>query len=189
MTEASLQLAEPAPRPAPAPKIRMDRSRAFSTIHGVRPPGDPHQHCHFIQEGLYFDSQGFLIIEHADYEGDTPHHDKLRKILTKKIERHLKDAGKRHAAAIQEGGPDMPRGIDDLEDDDEAIDGEEELEPINLGDWARGQQQVEWNDITQAIAQRFKKRVNSIADAIPFLVSEGVVPRDQVAKKYKRYLD
>jgi hypothetical protein len=173
----------------PAPKIKMDKSRSFSTIHGVRGPGDPHQNVHFAQDGLYYDAQGHLVIEHPDYEGDSPHHEKLRRALAKKIERHMRDAGKRHAAAIQEGGPDMPRGIDDL-DDDEAAEGDgDELEPINLTEWAAGRQQVEWNDITQAIAQRFKKRIASIADAIPFLVTEGVVPRDQVAKKYKRYLD
>lgn len=189
MTEATLELTGPAQKPAPPPKIRMDKSRSYGTVHGVRSPGDPHFGCHFYQDGLYFDAQGFLVLDHFEYNEDSPEAEQKRKTLAKKIERHLRESSRKQAAATAEGGPDMPRGIDDIDEDDEESREPEELEPINLSDWARGQQQVEWNDITQAIAQRFKKRIASIADAIPFLVAEGVVPRDQVAKKYKRYLD
>lgn len=188
MNDTSLQLSEPAARPAPMPKIKMDRSRSYGTVHGSIAPGQPYFGAAMIQDGLYFDAQGHLLIEHPDYEGDTPAHEKLRKVLAKKIERHMRDAGKRQATVNAEGGPDMPRGIDEIDDDDEVA-AEEDLEPLNLTEWAAGRQQVEWNDITQAIAQRYKKRVASIADAIPFLVKEGMIQPDQVAKKYRRYLD
>ena len=39
-----------------------------------------------------------------------------------------------------------------------------------------------------AIRDRYKKQVNNSADAVVFLVEEGVVPADQVGDKLKKHL-
>lgn len=165
-------------------KVRMDKSRPHGSVFGARAPGDPHQDVHFYQDGLPFDAQGFLILEHPDYEGNSPEARKRRDTAEKMMKRAISAHEKRVAAATAEGGPDMPRGIDDVDDDEE---GNGEQEPINLDSWLRGHQNLEWNDVTQAIAQRYKKRVASVADAVPFLMEEMGVPAAEVAKKFRKY--
>lgn len=165
-------------------KIRMDKSRSFSEVHGTRGPGDPHQHVHFYQEGLPYDAQGFLILDHHELKGDSKEAIKKRELATKKVKRAMADYSRKKAAAQAEGGPEMPRGIDDADDEE----GDGEAPEINLAEWAAGRQAVEWNDVSNAIAGRFKKRVASIADAIIFLVEEGVLPMDAVARKYRKFL-
>jgi len=170
------------------PKIRMDRARSFATIHGDRPPDDRHARIHFQQDGLFFDAGGILILDHPDYREDTREAAELRRRLEKKIRQHMAKASKQVAAAPaavdQEDGHALDAAGDD-EDDDE----EEAQEPINLSSWVRGEQAVEWQEITQEIARRYKKRIASISDAIPFLVKEGVCPPNEVAKKFKKFLD
>lgn len=170
------------------PKIRMDKSRPHSTVHGERGPGDPHAGIHFYQDGLPHDAQGFLILDGPDYEGDSPQAKKNRDVAARKVSKFMAKSNKARAAAMADGGPEMPRGIDQVdEDDDEEL--EDEGEPVNLSAWVRGEQQVEWNEVTQEIARRYKKRVASIADAVPFLVKEGICPANEVAKKFKKFLD
>ncbi len=48
---------------------------------------------------------------------------------------------------------------------------------------------MEWNDVTQEIARRYKVRKSKIKDAIEFLITEGVVPKAQVAPKFLKLLD
>lgn len=168
-------------------RISMDRSRPFSEIHGARGHGDPHQNCHFIQDGLYYDAEGILILDHAEYEAQTREGQKKREALQKKIKRHVAKMQSRRQALHAEGGPDMPRGIEAIDDDEDDGDGEEK--EVDLTAWITGREQYEWSVLTQVIAQRYKSRVASIADAIPFLVKEGLVTEGQVAKKFKKYLD
>ncbi len=190
MTDTTTNEAAPAPMPPMAPKIRMDKSRAYAEVHGDRPPGDRHSGVHFYQDGLPHDAQGFLILDHSDYEGTDPEAVKRRATAEKKVRKFLAQSEKKRAAAVAEGGPDYPRGVEAIEAGDEDEENEDDAaEPINLSAWARGEQQVEWQEITQEIARRYKKRIASIADAIPFLVKEGVCPPDQIAKKFKKYLD
>lgn len=51
-------------------KVRMDRGRDYSTVHGERASDDPFANTHFVQDGLPFDAEGFLLLEHPDYEAD-----------------------------------------------------------------------------------------------------------------------
>lgn len=160
--------------PPPAVQIRMDRSRAHSEIHGSRMPGDPHYGVHYYQDGLPHDAQGFLITEHSDYEGNSADAQKRRATLEKKMRKATAAAAARKVeTALDEGDEDGEEG---------------ELEPINLDAWVRGQQALEWIDVTQAIAQRYKKRISKIDDAVPFLVDEMKIPASEVAKKFQKFL-
>ena len=176
------------------PKIRIDKGRAYATVHGDRQPKDPHAAVHYTQDGLYYDAAGILILDHPDYDGRSHDADQMRRKLEKKIRLHMAKAAKQVEAATAPGGPTYARGIDDIDDDDVKVtedneDEEEEREAINLSAWLRGEQMVEWQDITQEIARRYKKRIASIADAVPFLVKEGVCGANEVAKKFKKFLD
>jgi hypothetical protein len=172
----------------PPPRVRMDRSRAYSTIHGERGPGDKHAGVMFRQDGIPADASGYFIFDHPDMLEPGPEGDKRRKAAAKKIERARVQAAKAPP-------PPPPSRADADSDDDEEVatdaDGEEEglLEPINLEEWLRGEQQVEWQEVTQEIARRYKKRVAKIEDAVAFLVKEGVVPKAQLKKAFQKFAD
>lgn len=160
---------------APQVKVRMDRGRDFSTVHGERAPGNRYANVYFFQDGLPFDSHGFLIADHPDLQGDSPEAKKLRD----RAERKLKEAARRRSNA--------PDPDDDPEHDGEGDDGEERT--VNLEAWLRGEEDCMWHILTQTIAQRFKRRVNNLPDAVTFLVEQNVVPANQVAKKYQKHLE
>lgn len=192
MTELSpaattIQAPEPSVITKEDMRISMDRSRPFSEIYGARGPGDPHQNCHYIQDGLFFDAEGMLILDHVDYETQNREGQLKRQALEKKIKRHVAKMQGRRQAVHAEGGPDMPRGIEALDDDEAEADGEDK--EVDLSAWITGREQYEWSVLTQVIAHRYKSRVASIADAIPFLVKEGLVTEGQVARKFRKYLD
>lgn len=145
------------------PKVRMDRSRDYSTIHGERTPGDRHAAVHFYQDGLPFDSQGFLIVEHPDVL-DNPK-------LIELVDRKLKKAAK---AKVEAPGDDADAPSDDGPAD------------VNLEAWARGEQQVAWQEVSNAIGKRFTRRVQSKAAAIEFLVDEKVVRYDDLSPEHQK---
>lgn len=116
-----------------------------------------------------------------------PEGDKRRKLAEKKIARALAQAAKAPPKP-----PPSRADADNDEDEDEAEATNEEedlLEPINLEAWLRGEQQVEWQEVTQEIARRYKRRVAKIEDAITFLVKEGVVPKAQLKKQFQKFAD
>ena len=53
----------------------------------------------------------------------------------------------------------------------------------------RGEQEVEWQEVTQEIARRYKKRVAKVEDAVAFLVTQGVCPKGQLRKKFLKFAD
>lgn len=184
MNDVALQ-GEVAPQAAlPPPKVRMDRSRAYATVHGERGPADRYAAVQFIQDGLPFDAQGFCIIDHPDIQKPGPEGDKLRATLERKLKK---------AAALKAKERPRPTAPAEGDDDDEATASadedegdDDELEPINLEAWLRGEQDVEWQEVTQEVARRYKKRIAKIEDAVDFLVSEGVVPKAQLRAKFKK---
>lgn len=160
------------------PQIRLlDKSRAFSTIHGERGPSDPDHGVHFLQDGLPLDAQGFLVAHHQDLQGETKQAIKLREIAARKLEKAAKAQQKVDKAERGESG--------EASDDEE---GAADDEPVNLEAWARGEQRVEWNDVTQTIAQRYKKRVGSKLDALEFLIEEKVVSFDMLSPQHQKLL-
>ena len=153
----------------PAVSVRMDRSRDYSTVHGERLPGDRHAMVHFYQDGLPFDSRGYLLPEHPDVtENDG---------LKKKAEKLLKNAAKVKAKAPG----------DDSADDNGAGDGEPI--PVNLETWARGEGEWPWLEITQAIARRFSRRVSNKRDALELLIAEHVIAPADLSPGLKKLLD
>ena len=71
------------------PKIRIDKGRAYATVHGDRQPKDPHAAVHYTQDGLYYDAAGILILDHPDYDGRSHDADQMRRKLEKKIRLHM----------------------------------------------------------------------------------------------------
>lgn len=128
--------------------VRLDRSREYSTIHGDCPPGDPHHRVSFYQQGLPYGPDEVLLHEHAEVQTDP--------VKKERAERLMKRAAKTRKAG---GDPANPS----------------EKEAINLASWARGEQELTWQEVTNAIAQRFSKRVKDKIGALECLIEERVV--------------
>lgn len=160
-----------------SPQVRMDKSREHSTIHGERTPDDPHAGVHFYQDGLPFDAQGILCADHRDLQGDSKQAVKLREI----VERKMKKASKSQKIVDGEA-PAAPADDDDEPEAPEADDNE----PVNLEAWARGEQKVAWNDVSQAIARRFKRRVTGKLDAIEFLIEQKVIAKGALSAEHAK---
>lgn len=177
---------EPQAAPVALPKVRMDKSRAYSTIHGDRVPGDPHCGVMYRQDGIPCDAEGYFIFDHPDMNKRGPEGDKLRKVAAKKIERQLKIDATKPPKPVRVASEDDDEDVDTESGDKE---GEELLDPVSLDAWLRGEQEVEWNDVTQEIARRYKKRIAKMSDAVEFLVKEGVVPKAQLRKSFQKFVD
>lgn len=156
--------------------VRMDKSRDHAFVMGERVPGNSHQTTHYYQNGLPFDSQGILIHDHPDFEPEAEKPSKraqdLRAKATKLAQRAIKQATPR-----QEGEEPDP----DAEP--------EEKGPVNLEQWARGEARVPWQEVSQAIARRFSKRVANKADAVELLLKERVVSMAQLSDEHRKLVD
>ena len=167
------------------PKVRMDRSKAFATVHGERDADSKYANVHFIQDGLPFDASGFLILDHEDFEPNSENPSEKALKLRALAERKLKKASKGRPVVDPE---DADAPSDDADQgQDEGDDAEDD--GVNLEAWLRGEQDVQWHILTQEIARRYKRRVSNQADAVLFLVEQGVVPPGEIAKKYQKHLD
>lgn len=160
--------------------IRMDRSKYFSTIHGERTPSDEYRQAHFAQDGLYFNAAGHLILELVPEDKKAAVEARLRKIN--------KDAPAQAAPAVAQKTSEIADDDDAGDDDEDVVSDDGPSEEVNLEAWLRGEQQVQWFKVAAAIRDRYKKQVNNSADAVVFLVEEGVVPADQVGDKLKKHL-
>jgi hypothetical protein len=164
----------------PPVRVRMDRSRDFALVSGDRNRSDdPHRHTHFYQDGLPFDAQGYLIFDHVELQGDSPEAKKLQALVEKKA----KKASKNQIKEPVDGADQPADGNDADDDDDEEGDGQ-----VNLEDWITGRDNYPWQDVSNAILARYSKRVTSQAEGVAFLVDEKLVPAEQVAKRYRKYL-
>lgn len=164
------------------PQVRMDKSRTFSTVHGDRLEGDPHQFVHFYQDGLPFDAKGLLIADHPDVERNP----KLKTLAERKMEKAAKAKPVARKPAADELAGDDEDGDDaDREEGDDDGDSAND-EPINLTDWACGRQKLEWQLVTNAIAQRFHVRVGSKTHAIELLLKEGVVTKGDLSREHAK---
>lgn len=163
---------------ATAPVVRMDRSRAFGTVMGERTPDSEHHALHFIQNGLPFDSEGVLITDHVFFEADKQHPSKLALALRERAEKLIQKASKSAQPRI-EGEP-APDG-EEIEEKQEG--------PANLEAWARGEVRVEWQEVSQAIAKRFGRRVSKKQDAIELLLEEKVVAKANLSEEHRKLVD
>lgn len=140
-------------------RLRMDKSRYYSSIHGERQPDDPHAKISFYQDGLPFDGEGLLLLDLVpDDKKDM-------------VERRLK---KLNAARPE---PEPVRTAPVVGEDDDDADDEKrqpEITPgdVNLEAWLRGEANYVWFSIPAAIRTRFGKNVANKTDAVTFLVEE-----------------
>lgn len=165
---------QPVVKPVARPVVRLDKSRDFSTVHGERLPGDRHHNVHYYQDGLPFDSEGILLFDHPEITEDEAKQRKVMK-LTERAQRLLEVArGNRD----EDDDEDEDRDEDEDQDDDRA--------PINLEAWARGEQKLEWQLVTNAIAQRFAVRVRDKRGALELLIEERVVSIGQLSREHRK---
>lgn len=155
-------------------RIRMDKSRYYSTLHGERSPDDPHAKIMFYQDGLPFDGEGLLLT-------DLVPHDKKEL-----VERRLKKLN----AVREEPEPVRTATItnDDDDDDDDSDSVDQQITPgdVNLEAWLRGEANYVWFSIPAAIRARFNKNVSNKTDAVTFLVEEEkIVSVDQLSEALK----
>ena len=170
-----------------APQVRMDKSRDFATVHGERLAGDPHVGVHFYQDGLPFDSSGILVADHIDLTAQTPLAEKLRKRVARKLEKaaQVRPARESDPSASADDDEDDETRVEKDEEDDE----DDRPQPANLEAWARGEVDVPWQEVTQAIAKRFSKRVSNKRDALELLIEERVVAVGALSVKNRRALE
>lgn len=167
------------------PQVRMDKSREFSTVHGERTPDDPHAGVHFYQDGLPFDSLGILVANHPELTAETPQAQKLRDLVERKMRKLNKQK------VVEEPAP---VALADDDDDDDATpkakvdDDDDGDKPVNLEAWARGEQKVIWNEVSQAIARRFSRRVSGKVDALELLIDERVVALGALSPEHQKLL-
>jgi hypothetical protein len=165
---------------ASAPKLRMDRSRGYGTVHGERPPGDLHQNTHFFQDNMPFDAHGFLILDAIDDP-------KIKAIA----ERKLKKLPTAPPAA--EGDSDGA-GEDDSDPATTEAVGQQKptatnSSEVNLEAWLREEVSYPWNLITRTMRDRYHQNMSKQHDVIQFLVEdEKVVPEDQVGPSLRKFL-
>lgn len=189
MNDIALQGEAPqAEAQAPLPKVRMNKSTAFSTVHGERGPSDPWAGVGFIQDGLPFDPQGFCITDHPSVLAQTPAGAKLRAVLERKLKKAIAQQAKekpRRAAPAE-----SDELLDDMEQSDADEDeDEEDDEPIDLVAWLTGQQRIEWPEMTQELARRYKKRFVTVEHAVQFLVKEEqLVSKGALTKKFQKFV-
>lgn len=142
--------------------VTLDRSKAFSTVHGERTPGDPHYGVHFFQDGLPFNAGGELMMDKVPSE--------LRELAARKVEKvKAQMASTKGAAgdggASTSGGPPMGDPND-----------------VNLEAYLRGRMQYQWFAIVAAVRNRYHTTKQGKKDLIAFLVEEiKLIPRGEVA--------
>lgn len=170
----------PAPAPRKPPVVRMNKSLDYATVHGDMVPGDPDMLVRFVQDGLPFDANGKLLLNHHSIQGDER--------LQKKVEKLLLQAMKRQAANPGDADPEDRDEIEENLDDTFADDDDDDKRPLELAAWAAGTEQYPWQDITNAIASRYAKRVMNKKGALELLIEERVVSAGALSKAHRRLL-
>ncbi len=154
-------------------RLRLDKSRPYSTIHGERQPGDPHQLTAFAQDGIHYDAQG-LHLDHLVED------DKTRALVDRRLKRQQKAAR-----------PNPDDGDDDGDDanvDQGQQNGDTAVE-VKLESWLRGEARYPWFAITKAARDRFHQNITKQVDMIIYLVEdEKIITEDELAPELKQLL-
>ena len=170
------------------PRIRLDRSRYHSTVHGERTPDDPLANVHYYQDGLPFDAAGHVVEDVLS--------DEQKGALERKSS---KQAPAETARSRESGNPaeildsrlrGNERDADDPDAHASAADAPAAAsappadEPVNLELWLTGKDKYLFDQVQAAIRARYSKTVNTVTDAVEFLVLEqSLVALDKVSKK------
>jgi hypothetical protein len=160
------------------PRIRLDRSRYHSTVHGERTPDDPLAQVHYYQDGLPFDAAGHLVEDALDDE------QKSRLVrTTNKQAPPPTDVAPADAGAHGHGAAESA-DVEDKADAPASAAAPVADEPVNLELWLTGEAKYLFDQVQAAIRQRYSKTVNTVVDAVEFLVLEqSLVDIGKVAKK------
>ncbi len=151
---------------ASTPRLRLDRSKPFATIHGQRHPDDPHLRAKFQQDGIHYDSEG-LHIDSLIADDET------RALVDRRLKRQARSAPKKDGAGEGSDGDPGDGSSGSSGDDD-----------VNLEAWLRGEAQYQWFAITKLVRDRFKMNITKQADMVDFLVNEQkVIPLADVDPK------
>ena len=153
-------------------RLRLDKSRPYSRIHGERKLGDPFRLAHFQQDGIHFDAQG-LHIDDLVPEG------KVRALVDRRLKK-AKTAPAQVTEQVTERDPSFGEGNsggDGLGNGDV---------PVNLEAWLRGEAKYPWYAITKAVRDRYSVNKTRQVDVIEFLVTDQkIVPMSDVAPYLK----
>lgn len=159
----------------PRVQVYLNRSATFSTIHGDTIAGDPHHGVAAYQDGLPFNHEDKLIWDHPEVLADENKQKKAERLIAR-AEKLLQRARSTGAADEEE------------EDDLDGDDGESGTD-VDLGAWARGIADWPWQEISNALARRFSRRVGNKFEAIELLVNEKVVAPGQLSRSYRAMLE
>jgi len=183
------------------PKIRLDRSRPFSTSHGPCTPDDPLYLVHFWQGGMLgphrvvlpFDAHGDLVPDDGqvgikkgididskpiDYK---PLYDaNMKKFLALKLQKAKALASVPAADTIKEDG--------DPDADD--IDVGSPTDDVNLEAWLRGKVDYPAAKIREAYRLRTHHSTDNLRQIVTDLVLDrGLIPEADLAPGLRRHLD
>ena len=168
-----------------AVRVTLDKSRDLAEVHGERGPNDPHATVFYYQNGLPFDAEGHLIENHPDLQGDGTDAVRRRATVTKLKTRAEKQAEKQAEREVAIAAGDT---VDNDGLDDESGDAGGDVTIVDLGKWARGEQKYMWTAVSNAITEKFKRRVVSKVEGVKLLVKEGIVAPGLLSDEHKKYL-
>lgn len=167
---------------ASAPKLRMDRSKPFSTVHGERLPGDPHQNTHFFQDSMPFDASGHLIY-------DAIEDPKIKAIADRKLKKLPSAKPGNPGSADGDGDGDDDDGPDNDAGGDTKPPAPTSPDDVNLEAWLRGEMTYPWFAITKAVRSRHNANISKQADMVDFLIRDlKVIPEDQLSADLRQLL-
>lgn len=169
-----------------APEIRMDESRAFSSIHGECNPGDPHYGVSYFQDSLPFGASKVLVPDDGKTDSWTEaveredgstrivrHYPLYTPLMRAKLEKRLKklSATKR---AIARPAPQVV-----LDGDGQEIPAENLTfgpDEVNLISWLKGEIDYQPNEIFAACKKRFGMSFNTKRAVVEELVYDHKPP-------------
>lgn len=158
--------------------LRLDRSRAFSTVHGERAPDDPHAGIHFYQDGLPFDAQEVYVPDQLNDKNDRD--GKLRAMVERRL-RKLEGVATPADAEAEAAASDPPLPG--------AKPNAAEADDMNLVAWARGEAQYLFGNVREAIRKRYSQVVKDQRGAVECLLDEKAVTEADLSPAFKQLLD
>lgn len=142
-------------------RLRMDRSRKFSTVHGESVPGDVNHGVFYKQDGLPFDAAGILVEARLTPDQRNLADHKIKKLKAVKPVKN------------EAGDDDEPAETEGAASDD-----------VNFEAWLRGEVRYPPFTLFGAAKKRFQVNKTKIADLVEFLVFEQrVIPENEVSPK------
>jgi hypothetical protein len=170
-----------------SPTGQVLKTESFSTIHSSeRTPDDPWFSVVYVQDGLPFDSEGYLVPDDGrtqPFNGAGPDGKPMafRPLYSREMRATVDKKMRRILASLRSRTP--------IEDDGEDLNTHEVASDVSIMDWLMGDADYPFHQIQPAVKRRWGASLPNIAEVVRFLVLEmNVIPKEQVADYYKRYL-